>query len=54
MSEQTKDETKSGKTAATPGRSDFVRDSEKSASDLPDDELSKISGGIVKPHADAY
>ena len=51
MSDQTKDEMKIG-TAATPTQSETLGDVEK-ASELPEDELSKISGG-TKPRPDAY
>jgi len=54
MSEQTKDETKIGGAAATPNRQETVSDGEKSANDLPEDELSKISGGLGKHLPDAY
>jgi len=54
MSEQTTDETKIGGTAATPNRPEGVSNSEKSTGDLAEDELSKISAGIVKPHPDSY
>jgi hypothetical protein len=54
MSEQTKDETKIGGAAAIPNRPEAVSNSEKSAGDLAEDELSKISAGLVKPHPDSY
>ena len=54
MSEQTKDETKSVKTAATSGQSEAVEKIEKGASDLAEDELSKISAGAPKLHNDSY
>jgi bacteriocin-like protein len=52
MSEQIKDDTKNGGTAAAP--SETLSKSEKPAAELPEDELSKISGGITQPHADQY
>ena len=52
MSEQIKDDTKVGGTAAAP--SETVTNSEKSAAELPEDELSKISGGLKGPHQDSY
>jgi len=52
MSEQIKDEKQVGGTAAAP--SDTVSNSEKTAAELPEDELSKISAGLKGPHQDAY
>lgn len=49
MSEQTKDETKSGNITATPAQSEVVEKTEKDASHLTEDELTKISGGLSKP-----
>jgi len=54
MSEQTKNETKIGGAAADPKQPEAISNGEKSASDLAEDELSKISAGIVKPHPDSY
>lgn len=53
MSEQTKDEMKSGKPAVTPGRPETVVTTEKGDKTLNEDELGKISGG-TKPHGDQY
>jgi hypothetical protein len=47
MREQTKDEAETGKTTATPSQSEVIGTSEKGAGDLPEAELSKISGGIT-------
>lgn len=52
MSEQIKDDAKVGGTAAS--TSDTVINSEKSPVELPEDELSKISGGLKGPHQDSY
>jgi len=49
MSEHTKDETKNGKTAATPALSEVVEKTEKDPSHLTEDELSKVSGGLRMP-----
>jgi len=54
MSEQTKDETKIGGTAVTANRPEAGNNNEKSGSDIAEDELNKISGGIKKPLPDAY
>ena len=54
MSEQAKEDTKNGKTAATPDQSAAVGTSEKTGNGLTEDELSKISGGFTQPHADSY
>lgn len=54
MSEQIKDETKIGGTAVSSSGSEIASNSEKPAAELPEDELSKIAGGITKPHADQY
>ncbi len=54
MSDQTKDETKSGNTpaASTPSEVEKI---EKDSNHLTEDELGKVSGGgFSKPHADAY
>jgi len=52
MSEQIKDDTQNGGTAAAPSQA--VINSEKSPAELPEDELSKISGGLKGPHQDSY
>jgi hypothetical protein len=49
-----KEEAKSEKTLATPNRSEALGKSKKGAADLPEDELSKISGGIAKPSRESY
>jgi len=54
MSEQTKDETKSVKTAAPSDQSEAVEKIEKGANDLAVDELSKISAGAPHLHTDQY
>jgi len=47
MSEQTKDEAGNGKTTVIPSQSEVVGTSEKGVGDLPEAELSKISGGVT-------
>ena len=54
MSEQREDETKSGKIAPTTSQPNTVGKSKKDPGHLPDDELSKISGGTVDRKPDAY
>jgi len=54
MSEQTKDETKTGKTATASDQSEAVEKIKKAARDLAEDELSKISAGAQKLHTDSY